>query len=414
MMNQGFLKTLSRAEFQDLLQTFSCTGTEIVPFHRSRNRVLAEDLVAPEDLPAGPRSSMDGYALRAADSFGAGESSPAYLDCIRTLEVNEFPDFTLAPGQCAWIPTGGFLPAGADSVVMVEYTQAIGAETIEVRQSVAPGENVMARGEDAAAGQPVLAASSRLRVQEVGLLAALGLLEVRVHRRPRVAILSTGDELVPADSTPVPGQIRDVNSHSVAGLVEEAGGEVLPCGIVGDDLERLVRALQNALEHSDVVFLSGGSSKGTRDHTLAAIESLAGAEILCHGVRISPGKPTILARVGEKAVVGLPGQVGSAQVVMTVLGQPFLRHLAGDREAFAERLRPLRRTRLARNLESRQGREDFVRVRLEPTAEGLPLAQPVLGKSGLLRTLLQSDGLLVIPADVEGFRAGEEVDVWIL
>jgi molybdopterin molybdotransferase len=189
---------------------------------------------------------------------------------------------------------------------------------------------------------------------------------------------------------------------------------VFPCGIVGDDLELLVRALQDALAQSDVIFLSGGSSKGTRDHTIAAIESLAGAEVLCHGVRISPGKPTILARVGEKAVVGLPGQVGSAQVVMTVLGQPFLRLLAGDREAFAERLRPLRRARLARNLESRQGREDFVRVRLEPAEDGFPLAQPVLGKSGLLRTLLQSDGLLVIPAEMEGFRAGEEVDVWIL
>jgi molybdopterin molybdotransferase len=413
-VTQGFLKTLSRPEFQSLLQIFSCTGTEIVPFHRARNRVLAEDLVAPEDLPTGRRSSMDGYALRAADSFGAGESNPAYLDCIRALEVNEFPDFALAPGQCAWIPTGGFLPEGADSVVMVEYTQEIGAGTIEVRQSVAPGENVMERGEDAAAGQRVLVAGTRLRTQEVGLLAALGLTEVRVHRRPRVAILSTGDELVPVEEKPAPGRIRDVNSYTVACLVEEAGGEVFPCGIVGDDLELLVRALQDALAQSDVIFLSGGSSKGTRDHTIAAIESLAGAEVLCHGVRISPGKPTILARVGEKAVVGLPGQVGSAQVVMTVLGQPFLRLLAGDREAFAERLRPLRRARLARNLESRQGREDFVRVRLEPAEDGFPLAQPVLGKSGLLRTLLQSDGLLVIPAEMEGFRAGEEVDVWIL
>jgi molybdopterin molybdotransferase len=414
MMTQGFLKTLSRPEFQALLQTFSCTGTEIVPFHRVRNRVLAEDLVAPEDLPTGRRSSMDGYALRAADSFGAGESSPAYLDCIRALEVNEFPDFALAPGQCSWIPTGGFLPAGADSVVMVEYTQEIGAGTIEVRQSVAPGENVMERGEDAAAGQPILTAGTRLRTQEVGLLAALGLIEVRVHRRPRVAILSTGDELVPVEATPAPGRIRDVNSYTVACLVEEAGGEPLPCGIVGDDLERLVRTLREALEQSDVVFLSGGSSKGTRDLTIAALERIPGTEILAHGVRISPGKPTILARAAGKAVVGLPGQVGSAQVVMTVLGQPFLRHLAGDRQSFAERLRPLRRARLSRNLESRQGREDFVRVRLEPAEGGLPLAQPVLGKSGLLRTLLQSDGLLVIPADVEGFREGQEVDVWIL
>jgi len=413
-MTQGFLKTLSRTEFQALLQTFAPTGVETVPFHRARSRVLAKNLISPEDLPTGRRSSMDGYALRAADSFGAGESSPAYLECIRTLEVNEFPDFALAPGQCAWIPTGGFLPESADSVVMVEYTQEIGAGTIEVRQSVAPGENVMEQGEDAAAGQQMLSAGSRLRTQEVGLLAALGLAEVRVHRRPRVAILSTGDELVPVEATPAPGRIRDVNSHTVACLVEEAGGEPIPGGIVGDNLERLVRALRAALEQSDVVFLSGGSSKGTRDHTIAALEKIPGTEILAHGVRISPGKPTILARASGKAVVGLPGQVGSAQVVMAVLGQPFLRHLAGDREAFGERLRPLRRARLARNLESRQGREDFVRVRLQPTDGDLPLAQPVLGKSGLLRTLLQSDGLIVIPADVEGFREGEQVDVWIL
>jgi molybdopterin molybdotransferase len=187
----------------------------------------------------------------------------------------------------------------------------------------------------------------------VGLLAALGLAEVRVRRRPRVAILSTGDELVPVEATPAPGRIRDVNSHTVACLAEDAGGEPLPFGIVGDDPERLVRALRGALEQSDVIFLSGGSSKGTRDHTITALERIPGTEILAHGVRISPGKPTILARVGEKAVVGLPGQVGSAQVVMTVLGQPFLLHLSGDREAFAERLRPLRRARLSRNLESR-------------------------------------------------------------
>ncbi len=371
MTTQGFLETVSRAQFQEMLRSFAATATETVAFDRARGRVLAAELTAPEDLPTGRRSSMDGYALGAADSFGAGESSPAYLDCVRTLEVNEFPDFTLTAGQCAWIPTGGFLPAGADSVVMVEYTQEIGAGTIEVRQSVAPGENVMERGEDAAAGQPMLAAGTRLRTQEVGLLAALGLTEVRVHRRPRVAIVSTGDELVPVAAIPAPGRIRDVNSHTVACLAEEAGGQPFSCGIVGDDLAQLVQTLKEALAHSDVVFLSGGSSKGTRDHTLAALEQIPGTEILAHGVRISPGKPTILARAGDKAVIGLPGQVGSAQVVMAVLGQPFLRHLAGDRQAFSERLRPLRRARLARNLESRPGREDFVRVRLEP-ADGRP------------------------------------------
>jgi molybdopterin molybdotransferase len=413
-MKQGFLKTLSRIEFEGLLRTFTPTDKEVVPFQGTFDRVLADDLISSEDLPPGPRSSMDGYALRAVDVFGAGESSPAYADLVGEVKVNESPTFPIGAGQCAWIPTGGFLPAGADSVVMVEYTQDIGAGTIEVRQSVAPGENVMGRGEDAAVGQTILLAGTRIRPQEVGLLAALGLTEAKVFLRPRVGIISTGDELVPVGQKPTPGQIRDVNSYTVSCLTEAAGGEPKGYGIVGDNLDRLVATLQSALEECDVVFLSGGSSKGTRDLTVAALEEIPGAEILAHGVRISPGKPTILARVRGRAVVGLPGQVGSAQVVMTVLGQPFIRHLAGDRRAFDELLRPVRRARLGRNLESRQGREDFVRVRLEASGDGLPIAQPVIGKSGLLRTLLQSQGLLVIPAAVEGYREGEDVDVWML
>ncbi len=413
-MRQGFLKTVSRTEFQTLLQSFAPVEAETVAFDRARGRVLAQDLSSPEDLPAGPRSSMDGYALLAREAFGASESNPAYVECVGEIEVNRWPDFSLAAGQCAWIPTGGYLPEGADSVVMVEYTQDIGTGTVEVRQSVAPGENVMERGEDAAAGQLTLNAGSRLRNQEIGLLAALGVTEVAVHRRPRVGILSTGDELVPVAARPAPGQIRDVNAYTVGGLAEEAGGAINHLGIVGDDLESLVKALQSALADCDVVFLSGGSSKGTRDLSVAALEQLADAEILAHGVSISPGKPTILARVGTRAVIGLPGQVGSAQVVMTVLGQPFIRHLAGDRRAFDDILRPVRRARLSRNLQSRQGREDFTRVRLEPREGELPLAHPVLGKSGLLRTLLQSDGLLIVPAAAEGFQQGEEVDVWVV
>lgn len=413
-MKSVFLNTYSRFEFEDLLQSFPPVGTETVAFSRSCYRVLAEELISPEELPAARRSSMDGYALRAADAFGASDNNPAYLECTRRLEVNEYPDFTLQSGECAWIATGGVLPQDADSVVMVEYTQEIGSATVEIRQSVAPGENMMERGEDATIGQRMILPGSRLRPQEVGLLAALGITEVTVHRRPRVAILSTGNELVAATEHPAPGQVRDVNAHTIACLAEEAGGEPIHCGIVGDHLEELLPALKSALAQSDVVFLSGGSSKGTRDLTIAALSEIPGADILAHGVRISPGKPTILARVGTKGVVGLPGQVGSAQVVMAVLGRPFLRHLAGDHQAFSQKLRPLRRARLGRNLYSRQGREDFVRVKLEPGPEKTLLAQPVMGKSGLLRSLLQSDGLLVIPAEVEGFQAGEDVEVWLL
>jgi molybdopterin molybdotransferase len=413
-MRQDFLETKSRREVEALLAEFAPVDLETVAYLDARGRVLAEDLVSPEDLPTGSRSSMDGYALSARDAFGASESNPAYLECVRTIEVNRFPDFVLASGECAWIPTGGFLPQGADSVVMVEYTDRLGGATIEIRQSVAPGENVMAKGEDAAAGQVVLRAGIRLRAQEVGLLAALGITSVRVFRRPKVAILSTGDELVPVEERPAPGQIRDVNSHTVATLVEEAGGEAVRCGLVKDDLEGLTEAVARALQDHDLVILSGGSSKGMGDVTIEALEAIEGSEILVHGIRLSPGKPTILARIGDRPVLGLPGQAGSAQVVMAVLGEPLLRRLGGDARAFDEEQRSWRRARLARNVGSRQGREDYVRVRLEAREGDLPLAHPVMGKSGLLRTLLQSDGLLRIPEEAEGVREGAEVDIWLL
>ncbi len=412
-MNRSFLTTISRADFLKLLANFPTVGSEIVAFDRAHGRILADDLAAPEDLPAGDRSCMDGYAVAAADTFGAGESNPGYLECRHQVVINAFPDFTLEPGECAWIPTGGFLPAGSDAVVMVEYTDEIGGGTVEIRRSVAPGENVMFKGEDARRGTPALTAGTRLRTPQIGLLAALGTTAVGVYRRPRIGILSTGDEIVPIERAPRPGEMRDVNSHAVAAMVREAGASPANLGIAGDDLATLREAMARGLAANDALFLSGGSSKGTRDHTLAAIAELPEAEVLAHGVDMAPGKPTILAAVGGKPVLGLPGQVGSAQVVMLVLGLPLVRHLAGDAHAFDETLRPLRRAVLGRNVASRPGREDYLRVKLEQTGEEL-LARPVMGKSGLLRTLLQSDGLLIIPAASEGLLAGQAVDVWLV
>jgi molybdopterin molybdotransferase len=358
--------------------------------------------------------------VRARDLFGAGEGSPAYLELQGSIDIETPPDFDLRPGHCAGIVTGGSLPEGADAVVMVEHTQDMGAATIEVRRAVAPGENVMLRGEDAEAGAVALAAGRVLRPQEVGLLAALGVSRVTVRRRPRVGIVSTGDELVPVEDVPRPGQVRDVNSATLAALVRRAGGVPVQYGLVPDEQAALDAALATGAAECDVLLVSGGSSVGVRDLTLTAVRSLHGAEVLCHGVAVSPGKPLILARVEQggavKAVWGLPGQVASAQVVMQVLGAPFLRRLAGDARALdlerPDPARPARRAVLARNLASKQGREDYVRVRLEQDpGEPLPRAVPVLGKSGLLRTLLHSNGLVRIPADAEGLEAGEELDV---
>ena len=383
--------------------------------------VLGTSLLSPEDLPVANRSGMDGYAVQAADLFGASEFNPVWLDCIGHISIDKPEDFVLASGQCASIVTGGHLPAGADAVIMVEHTKPFGAGVVEMRRSVAPGEYVMFKGDDAQAGQEVLPCGTLLRPQELGLLAALGITEAPVIRRPRVAILSTGDELVPPDAVIRPGQIRDVNTLALIAMLSRIA-DVRSFGIAGDQLSDISEKLRQAAawdqsEPADVVFISGGSSVGIRDLTLTAIQSLGNMELLCHGVALSPGKPLIVARSGQTTFWGLPGQVASAQVVMHVLGIPFIRHISGHSlrfgNAFEQRLWTGRQARLTRNIASRQGREDYVRVRLHFEDQGgtLPQAIPVPGLSGLLRTLLDADGIIRIPADLEGIEAGTLVDV---
>lgn len=391
--------------------------------------IIAETIMATETLPPANRSGMDGYAVQASDLFGASEANPVWLDCIGEIAIDRPPSFTLQSGQCAAIVTGGYLPEGADAVIMVEHTKPFGAEVIEMRRSVAPGEYVMLKGDDAQAGTPLLERGIKLRAQEIGLLAALGITEVPVIRRPKVSVLSTGDEIVPPEQKPRPGQIRDVNTLALSAMLRTVA-DVSTFGIAPDRLGPLTEALKTALAGengipADVVFLSGGSSIGVRDLTLEALQSLGDTEILCHGVALSPGKPLILARCGRTFVWGLPGQVASAQVVMHILGIPFLRHLAGHSlmtqlsgqqnprygHAFDQEFWPSRQAVLSRNIASRQGREDYIRVKLDYQTNGLPHAVPVLGLSGLLRTLLDSEGLVRIPARLEGLEAGTPVDV---
>lgn len=412
-MEKDFFKTVSLAAFAELLRGFAPLAAQSAGLLEAHGRYLGEDVSASEDLPLVSRSSMDGYALRARDAFGASESNPAYLDCAAELAVDQVFAGELPAGQCAGIVTGGSLPAGADAVVMIEHTARMGAATVEIRRSPAPGENVMLAGEDAVRGQVALAAGTRLRPQEIGLLAALGRDRVLVRGRPRVAIVSTGDEVVPVTSPVKPGQVRDVNSYALACQVREAGGEPSTRGLVADDRDALRAALEEALAESQVVLVSGGSSVGARDYTVAAVAAIRGAKILAHGVAMRPGKPVLLARVGDKAVLGLPGQVTSSQVVMIALGLPFLRHLQGDAAAF-ERLGPTVTAELARNLPSARGREDFIRVRLENRPGLVPLAHPLLGKSGLLSTMVAAGGLTRIEAEREGLARGALILVIVL
>nr|WP_321513706.1 gephyrin-like molybdotransferase Glp [uncultured Pseudodesulfovibrio sp.] len=417
-MNHGFFTIISREEFIGLLKGFSPLTQETKSLTRAVGRVLADGIIAEHDWPLLDRSCMDGFAVNARDIFGATESNPGYLECVAALPIDQLPDIEIQPGECARIATGGVLPNGADSVVMVEHTQAMEAGsdmgTIEIRKSAAPGENVMQRGEDAKKGAVALAAGTIIRPQEVGLAAALGFEEISLRRRPRVGILSTGDELIEVNETPRPGQVRDVNSLTIAALVKQANGKPTRYGIIKDNLESLSRALKKAIEDNDMVLLSGGSSIGVRDLTVEAIESMKDAEILAHGVALSPGKPTILGRVANKPVLGLPGQVTSALVVMHVLILPLIRHLQGDDSGFTTINRNKRKAELARNVASKPGREDYIRIRLEERDGQPPLAHPVLGKSGLLRTIVQAQGLAAIPTDSEGLYQGELIDVWII
>ena len=408
-MREGFFRAVSTAEFCDMLRGFAPLEAEEVALDGACGRYLARDVVAAENLPAADRAAMDGYAVRAAEVFGVGESNPGYLDLAMDIPIGTRPATPLPPGGCARIVTGGLLPPGADAVVMVEYTEDMGAGAIEIRRPVAPGDNVLLAGEDATLGRCVLAAGTRLRPQEIGLLAALGRDRVWVGRAPRVAVLSTGDELVPVSATPAPGQIRDVNTFTLLAMVRSIGAVPTAFPLVPDDLEGIRSALDAATAAFDLTLLSGGSSVGARDFTLDALRRL-GAEVLAHGVAISPGKPSILARRAGRPVLGLPGQVTSAQIVMQVFGLPLAAHLAGDRAAF-DRPPMTFPAVLARNVASKQGREDHVRVRLEPRPGEPPLAHPVLGKSGLLKTLLLADGIITIPADREGLVGGAVVAV---
>lgn len=413
-MHHDFFDIISREKFESLLLSFNPTSSENKPITEAYGLVLAENIISPEDLPPANRSCMDGYAVHARDVFGATEGNPAYLEQCAQLRVNEAPDFTLKHGECAAIPTGGTLPDGADAVVMVEHTQELGSGTIEIRKSSTPGEHTMLKGEDAAKGRIIYEAGHAVRFQDVGLFAALGIGCVQVHKKPRIGIISTGDELVEIESPPRAGTIRDVNSHTLRCLVSKAGGIPTNYGIVRDELDKLESTLRRAISENDLVLLSGGSSVGMRDLTVRAIESMEDSQILAHGVAISPGKPTILGKAGTKPVLGLPGQVTSVQIIMLSIVMPFIKHLMGQKDSFICLDRPIVMAELERNTPSKQGREDYIRVKLKHRKGKVPLAGPVYGKSGLLKTMVNADGLMIIPADLEGSYAGEQIQVWLI
>jgi molybdopterin molybdotransferase len=383
------------------------SGIETVTLDELAGRVPAADIVATEPLPGFDRSGVDGYAVRAQDTFGASESIPAYLSLAGSVAMGAPAELELPAHGAIAVPTGAALPAHADAVVMIEYTQEAMTGTIEVVRPVAPGEGIVRADEDMAPGQVAVAAGRPVRAQDVAMLAALGITELGVHVRPAVTILATGDELIAPDAGGVgPGQIRDALSSSVGALVREAGGRPQPPQIVRDDPGALQAALERALEVSDVVVICAGSSVGARDETAAAVAAIPGAEIWCHGLAIKPGKPTLLAASDGIPIIGLPGNPRSALVVFRLIGLPLVRRAGGwtaeDRAASTMR-------QLSRDLPSAAGRLDVVQVRLSGPAE----VEPVFGPSALLSVLTAADGYVIVPDDANGLPAGETVEVFL-
>jgi len=415
-----FFNVLPPDEARELLfrQLTAVLPAETIATQQANGRVLATAVTAPHALPQFRRSTMDGYAVRAADTYGASESLPAFLHVVGEVPMGQPATVALGIGQAAVVHTGGMIPETADAVVQIEQTQKVNGERlavsgapwpfeIEVLRAVAVGQNVLQVGEDVRLGAEILPAGHSLRPQDVGGLLALGLTAVSVVRRPRVGILATGDEVIMPEETAVPGQIRDINSYTVAGLVEQAGGVPIQGGIIPDNVDALATAAANLLAETDMLVMSAGSSVSVRDMTVQVIDGLGQPGVLLHGVATRPGKPTIVAAVGHKPVLGLPGNPVSALIQFDMFGVPAIYRLQGVQTMPR---RGLVWARLGQNIASESGREDYVPARLQDSAEGL-LAIPVFGKSNLIYTLVNADGLIKIPLNKGGLLAGEWVEV---
>ena len=377
---------------------------ETVPLSEALGRVLAEDIEAEEYVPDFDRSTVDGYACRAGDTFGCSDAIPAILSLVGEVKMGEGTEIAVPRDACVYVPTGGAIPAGCDCAVMIEYTEDYGDGTIGILKPGAPGLNMIFRGDDVFPGKTVLKAGRVLKAQDIGALAAVGKTEVPVRPRLRVGVISTGDELVPAEEKPGPGQMRNVNGAMLAALLKEYGAEAVDYGIVADDEKLLREKTRAAAEECDAVILSGGSSAGVKDAACRILEGLG--ELLLHGIAVKPGKPTILANADNKPLIGLPGHPVAAFFMARLFVLPLLARLEGR----TLREYPARAT-LSESLNADHGRMQLNACRLEEK-DGRLVAEPIRSKSGLIMQLAGADAYLVIGRDCEGLPRDAEVDVF--
>jgi molybdopterin molybdotransferase len=404
-----FLKLVTPDEALKIMSPYYKTlvGTEIISVSDSLDRILANNVKSPEYLPSFIRSTMDGYAVRAADTYGASEGLPVYLHVVGEMPMGGSSAVNVHKGETVKVHTGGMLAGGADSVIIIENTQKVDDTTIELSKPLAPGENIINIGDDIKKDDRLFSAGHILRAQDIGGLAALGITGTEVFLRPKVSVISAGDEVISPEKNPLPGQIRDINTYTISNLVKKAGGVPYPRGIIPDNAEKLRETAIKALAETEILVVSSGSSISTRDMTAAVISSLGKPGVLVHGVSLRPGKPTILAVVDGKPVFGLPGNPVSAMVVFDLFVRPAIYAVSGCKEI--PRL-PVVMARLTHNIASTTGREDYVPVRLE-LENGQYMASPIFGESNLITTLIRADGLAKIPLDKHGLTSGEMVSI---
>ena len=408
----GREEALKVDEALDLLlhQDIKQPEIESIFIERVYGRVLSEDIISPENLPGFNRSTMDGYAVNSADTFGASDTMPVYLEVKGQVLMGEDPGISMQRGETVRIPTGGMLPGGADSVVMFEYTNIIDDKMVEIMKTVSPNENVILADEDVKKGEVVLKRGQRLRPQDIGALAGLGILEVKVFSRPLVAIIGTGDEVVPPDKPLSAGEVRDINSYNLAGLILSLNAVPVKKGIIKDDFDRLLSVVEESVTESDMVLITGGSSVGTKDYTSRVIDKLGSPGVLFHGIAMKPGKPLIGGIVKGVPVFGLPGHPAAITVSFETFVEPLVMKMSGEKHCPHIPLRRTFKALFSRNLSSSIGREEHVRVSVEKR-NGALWAVPILGKSGLVRTLVRADGIVIVPMNKSGVYEGEEVEV---
>jgi molybdopterin molybdotransferase len=372
--------------------------------------VCSRDIISREDLPQFARSTVDGYAVKAGDTFGATETMPAYMNLSEEVFMGVKPEFVLNKGDASRIPTGGMLPENSDAVVMFEHVQAVDEKCIEVLKPVAPGENVIQAGEDVSKGEIIFTGGHRIRPQDLGACAGLGITGLWVFKKPSVSIISTGDEIIPAEGSPVEGQVRDINSYVLAGMISRSGAVPLRKGIFRDDYNTIREVIESSLIDSQTILISGGTSVGTKDMIAGIINDIGNPGLLFHGVSLKPGKPMIGGMINGTPVFGLPGHPAAVSICFEIFIEPVLEILSGCKKKFSVFRKHSVTARLSKNISSVQGREEHVRVQLEEREDGL-WAVPVLGKSGLIKTLVKADGTVVVPLHKNGIEQGELVEV---